>query len=298
MKQMGVGNRRRVLALLVVFAAVTGRPLKASGEDELRARVLTEAPKAWAKIATWAEHLEMTASGRTEQGDTHGRTDRHVKVSGGNFLIILTYFEPDGTAGSEDVFCRNARYSFHLRRRSAKLPWLVQRFGRTPDPDLDRIVDMLGVNHVSQPQLGVGPFYFPEVFGQQTFVIKEVKSRRQGTSELVSVSFENALPNTEKPDRWLSRGTVTLNPDLAWVIQDYDVHVEFASGTTWHLREESDFTSPAGGVPVIKSQRGKIQIADRPETTSTVVVSDQNTRTIPEQEFTLTAFGLPEKMLP
>ncbi len=298
MKQIEVRNRRRVLALLVGFAAVIGRPLKASGEDELRARVLTEAPKAWAKISTWAEHLEMTTSSRTERGNTSGKTDAHIKLSGGNCLVNFRYFEPDGTAGSEDVFCRNAGYSFQLRRSGPKLPWLVKRFSRTPNTEVDQYFEAMAVSVLSKPQLGVGPVYFPDVFGKEPFVIKEVKSRRQGTTELVSVSFENALPKTEKPVRWLSRGTVTLNPDLAWVIQDCDVHVEFADGITWHLQLENNFNSPAGGIPVLKSQRGRINIADQPEATSTRAVSDLNNRRIPEEEFTLTAFGLPEKMPP
>jgi hypothetical protein len=296
MKQLGGRNRRRVLALTVSFAVLIGRPLTGNGDDQLRARLLTEAPQAWAKISTWAEHLEMTATDRSERGNVHGRTDRHIKLSGENCLVILTYFEPDGTAAREDVFCRNARYSFQLRRASSKLPWLVQRFGRTPNADIEKIFEMLSANVFSKPQLSVGPMYFPEFFGKEPFVIKEVKSRRQGTTELVSVSFECVLPNGEKPFRWLSRGTVTLNPDLGWTVQDCDVDVECSDGLTQHWSQHNDLTSPAGGSPVLKSQRRKLRMEGIPDSTITLEVNDLSTRTIPEEEFTLTAFGLPEMM--
>jgi hypothetical protein len=128
--------------------------------------------------------------------------------------------------------------------------------------------------------------------------IKEVNSRREGTAELVSVKFENAPPPDEKPVRWLSRGTVTLNPDLAWAVQQCDVYIEFAAGVTWHLQVESDLTSSEGGIPVVKSQRGRINIKDQPESRFAYVLNVLSTRAIPEKEFTLTAFGLPEMSPP
>jgi hypothetical protein len=296
MRRTDLCDRRRLLAftfglVLVITQADVGR-----ADDALRARLLTDAPKAWAKIATWAEHLEMTTSNRSEREVLRERTDVHLKLSGDNILGILTKFSPDDTAGQEDVYCRNARYSFHLRRSNAKLPWHVQRFGKTPNAEIDKIIfELLGVKVASQPQISIGAVYLPDVFGTESFEIKEVKARREGTTEFVSIAFENPLPERDKPVRWLSRGTLTLNPDLAWAVQNCDVYIEFAAGVTWHFQAENELTSSEGGIPIIKAQRGRINIKDQPESRFTYKLNDIKIRMIPDEEFKFSDFGLPEK---
>ncbi len=293
MKRTNALDRRHVLTLAIGLALVVVRTQIGHGEDELRARLLAEAPKSWAKISQWAEHLDMTTTDRVEQGNVRARTDGHLKLSGENLLFITTNFGPDDRLQRQDAYCRNERYSFHLRRSDPKLPWRVQRFGSTRNRDFEYIFfEGLRVKDTSQPQLSVG-VYFPDVFGGESFLIREVKSQRQGATELVSVAFENAIPDTEKPVRWLSRGAVTLNPDLDWVIQDCDVYVEFAAGFTWHLQVESDIARQEG-IPVVKSQRRRINIKDQPEARLTYALNSLSKRKIPDDEFKLTAFGLPE----
>ena len=74
-------NWFRVLVFTVGFVVVVMRSLVGQGNEEVRARLLTEAPKAWKNISTWAEHLELTRSNFSERQEHREKVDVHLKLS-------------------------------------------------------------------------------------------------------------------------------------------------------------------------------------------------------------------------
>jgi hypothetical protein len=288
---------RPALTMGVILAASFSLPLASADDEGLRARLMAEAPGAWSKIARSADHLEMKLD-QSIIGNVGSTSLWHVKFSGDNCLVKTTYARPDGLPGREQVFCRNARYSFQLDRTNPNGSWRVSRVGATPDENIENIFKLLFVDSFAKPQLCLGHVYLPKVFGERSFVIKNVESRRQGSNTLISFAFEYSPPEGEKPIRWVSGGVVSLNPALAWAIEDFRIDVKFADGKTQQQSTHNDLTSSADGLPLWKGRQGEIQTEGQPAAKYTSKVQSASTREIPEKEFTLTAFELPEDASP
>lgn len=152
-----IGQSRLALACLLV----TSVSARVASCDDTRKRLVTEAPRAWKKIATVAEHMEVKMQTRFGRDDFGMLSNWHCKISGNNALILTT---PDQSLGVEQVFCRNKDYSFALTRRGPTEVWSVKKYGKTPYDDVDDMLGLLSIKSLSQPQLCMYPFYLPDIF--------------------------------------------------------------------------------------------------------------------------------------
>jgi len=291
----GVSVRTATTAMAVGLFLCT---LSLGEENGLRARLVAEAPEAWKEISQMASHLELKRITRSREGSKEWRSDWTYKVDGDNWLVDATYFKPDGTVDRQDVLCRNSRYAFQLRRASPDVPWLVHDFGATPNDGLENIFSQYYGDRSVMPQLGVGPDHLPRIFGKPSFVIKNVESRRQGTETLVDVSFEYDPPEAEKSKAWTRRGVVSLNPELDWVVQEYVVEIEYPNGDSQQRSAKNEIALTADGFPFLKRVESELNVEGKPAAFIGSQLEEFSLRDVPEGEFMLSAFGLPEIMQP
>ncbi|MGO9597130.1 MAG: hypothetical protein ACLP7Q_03820 [Isosphaeraceae bacterium] len=264
-------------------------------EVDAKARFLAEAPAAWKVLATIADHVEVHAIHVDAiVGIKGARPDFKRKfrfLSNGQFLRA-EHLGMESTGSFAYVV--NPRYGFCVGRTTDKDPFQIKDI-RKPDDDGIRVeIENLALGWI-RPAFGDW-VNFQEMHAESKIVIKRVTASRVASEELVRVEFESNPQRIGKlPWR---KGSVTLAPDQLWGFRQYDV-----SGV-WGT-EKGKFTGVVEygqkieGLPSLRrihlskfDESGKYPTnsSEEIETTFTKWVH----RDAPEQEFTLTSFGLPE----
>ena len=259
---------------------------------------MAQAPPAWSKIADAAKHLEMRYSDDMVY-ERPGRSGEihlvwNFKLAGNSRLMIRTELS-NGSSADEDVEACNSEYEFTLKRTRSDRPWLVTHVGTDLTERHEEIAEEWGADFVAQSALHVGFVSFPEIFQSPDFTIKDVGIVDRAGDSLVSVMFEFSPSGKSAQDRWPRAGVVMLNPERMWAVESFDVELS-AYGRSEKLSQHIEYNSTGGGVPVIK------RIVTTREETPDAPGHYQRTwdfdtfeyRDIPESEFTLAAFGLPE----
>jgi len=276
-----------------VCCSLGSAPVRAQ-EVDAKARFLAEAPAAWKVLATIADHVEVHAIHVDAiVGIKGARPDFKQKfrfLSNGQFLRA-EHLGMESTGSFAYVV--NPRYGFCVGRDSDKDPFQIKDI-RKPDDDAIRgEIQNFALGWIRAAfGDGVG---FQAMLADSKIVIKRVTASRVAGEELVRVEFEsNPQRIGEFPWR---KGSVTLAPDQLWGFRQYDVSgvwgtekgkftgvVEYGQKIEGlpslcgiHLTKTSESPKYAGG-------------SEELETTFTKWVH----RDVPEQEFTLTSFGLPE----
>ncbi|MBI3840070.1 MAG: hypothetical protein HY288_19275 [Planctomycetia bacterium] len=143
-------------------------------DTQLRARLESEAPKAWSQIAALADRLDIQVrvTWATSKGDTEFLNQ--FKFAGSSRLLssTTTKIPPGETVerlGEAKVLAENPKYAFHIQKYDETRPWLLAHLGEPSKDFLEQIDE--GAYSYARFQLSVGDLYLPDVFGKPTFKI-------------------------------------------------------------------------------------------------------------------------------
>lgn len=306
------------IASALVTAAFCTTPAAVFGQASNDARTAfeqlpAEANAVWEK-ATSPEFTSECLIRRVEQskgGRSVYLTKLRICKSGPCYLWSYEHLgsdDPDTRyLDASRVACVNTRYEFKLQKRSGKPDWLLLdwKFAGEEKPSYRSPVkyDAAGCEHFEHLTLARLPLGV--AVREAGWRLKSVRPSPAGGG-LLRVEFD--LRSKPKPQvDEVRSGWLDLDPSSGWCIRESDISLvitvpDKAPGSTFQVkssfRSRYDIVSDARGVPILKADRfegvsetaadGKTHVERTSEFTTTY--QDE----VPEREFTLSAFGLPE----
>lgn len=286
-----------VFAALCALAGLAGMPPDAKGQD-MRARFESEAPRGWAKIVEMSRRCDVEQLLKQIRPDRDEQTLFTAKFAGTNLAYTVKYMKSGENAGrrsgEENVICCNSKYGFELKRSAKDRPWNVNYLGNDVSDIFSKGVDE-GACIAPQFSLSIGMLFLPDWSKQESFKVVNVEAIEGVKGERAAVRFENARP-TKELVFWIQRGTLILNPERLWAIEQYDVDVVFqptGEARWWSLKTE--FAPGPDNFPVVReSLQRQGPKGGAEDFRNSWVFNRFELRDVPESEFTLSAFGLPE----
>ena len=268
-----------------------------------RERFLAEAPLAWEKYGTRARRFQGSIERITIQlapkKEVMKRDRCELKQRDGCSLFLvqgLVDGSPPNTEGL--VMGINDRYGFELRRQTPTAPWTVvqidgdlsngMKFGLGSPPD-----EAVIYWSTCPTTLALIPYFSWGGIKDPNFTLNKVTSVTRNERQAVKVEFAYRSP-ADKPRIPSLNGWVLYDPQRFWVIHEYNVQVEWtSSGVKASTVATYEYEVTADGLPIPKQviQRftpvGGVDRESRFE-------FDLKESNVPENDFTLSAFGLPE----
>jgi hypothetical protein len=297
------------LLSLLVIAVQPARALSQKFEESLKQRFLGEAPARWVEYAQRSEMLQ-------------GKLTSHMVDDQGTRELLIAEYRTNGKARlctyerkpenhplpdnhPVTLYAANPKYAFCLQRPSENSAWVLVQYidlSKETLPELwkSRFEGFhseatLLILVVSQPLL--------EILQNPSFEVQDCRTVQLGADEVVEVSctFEQSDGPGRRPGR--VTGTIHVDPKRFWCLRSADLVAHFKddkrfkSGTT-KLRV-SELGESAESVPFPKkfeihrnfiSHSGEI-VEGHAQTEYELILPSH----LPaEEEFTLSAFGLPE----
>ncbi len=266
----------------------------AVGDEKIRAKFLSEGPKGWTAIETFFQKVEGKVidtleplAGFPDDGKDYGHRAIHeFKIAGENVLHTvqtLRALEVRGQPVSTDVI--NVNYAFLLNRKSEQSPWTIRHVGSK-----DRVqyaikhtgqVLLMSVNIFQQP--------LPWTASQPGFSLNDAREVGDG---LVEINFSSS-DVFRKNYYIISGGRVQLDPNHHWCVCEYLLDVQLhdekgvIEGKIEYGREENGFLFPRKITQDFSFDSG---VRKR----RTFDFERYRSAEVPDNEFTLTAFDLPE----
>ena len=208
-------------------------------------------------------------------------------------------------SGKDWLWGSNSNYAFTLYRETQDKPWAILETTNdlseklpylsmfpTPGQLVDFILDLPVTCGTINKDLK--PFltdYSELSINQVSPVIKDGRT-------LVRVDFD-LLP--QDPKMILRGGWFLYDPEHFWVIRAYEVQVEFlrSAGTSSKgtIKATYDYQDDSAELPLLKKTLKNIKVFDVPPSELEYVQEyDIRELELPEKDFTLSAFGLPEPL--
>ena len=283
----------------------------------MRARFLTEAPKAWEEYRSFAERLSGTFTAQTAVIELDGK---RIPVGGTTRFDIkqkedhhLFAYEQVAQPTSEEARAQaaNPRYAFRLTRPKGKTDWMLSQLdlkildGSTVDRDGQPLQER--IHHSVARHFEVDWLPLSSVIRQPTFKVLRATAVNRDSRELVRIDFDNGHPlptGKNYAGRYitLQSGSLLFDPDHYWCLAESRIMRDSASGddsgpfqrpneTTYEYREGT------GRFPILTRVVSRIKPIPAKKTSGSDGLSEYDLRESPEpedEEFTLTAYGLPE----
>ncbi len=312
---MGRGLVVFVLSGMLWSAPLAMRRIAASDEGKTspQARFREEAPRKWEEFRRRAQRLQgsylSTSFDRAQGGKVFLRTRYECKQNERCALCSMQ----DLVGGEREgrLECLNPRYGFRLYRAVSDSPWAVV--------GLDKDVkDGYGLSSLSPGVRVAGlivekPLSFSSMWEclldmvrDPDFVIQRVSYAPHEGDDRIRVDFKYrpkmVPPRTEWGDiqpGWnpLRGGWILLDPARYWVMHGFEVETEWQDQTTGTLTGTFMYQDGEGGFPILKRSQQLYKGIDKRGTrneTESVEEYELTEKDIPDEEFTLSAFGLPE----
>ncbi len=296
---------KRVLLVLVCMTHIESAPAPALA-DTAEERFRNEAPAAWDEYDRHMEAYQgkLTFDVSSNVANLKEQTQYEYKANQRCWLIIQQSVLETDRSGF--VYAMNPRYAFILRRTSPTSPWVAQSVSDTTKGENDstieealRKLDIIKRGARRLTQFHYGAQNFQEILKKPSFRVVEAKPVHRDGEELVEVVFTNAHPATSDSFNPVQGGTMLLDPRHHWVLRSaqcklkysdaegqYKVHVEPADLAATFLLPRRVVLTEDG---VFSATQGRLQ-------KQATITFDLNvpSRLPRDDEFTLTAFGLPE----
>ncbi|MBI3838366.1 MAG: hypothetical protein HY288_10600 [Planctomycetia bacterium] len=263
-------------------------------EASLRNRLQAEAPAGWAKLIQQAKRLECkVVDTRTWIGFQPPRapqvTEHVIKFADHNALYHQTSFGN----GSHDEFIVgiNSDYSFRIERVRADRPWIVAYVGR--DPSRVKAKFEGDADALARICLQVGDMWLPELMKARGFEIKDVVAVDRGGSRFVNLDFRYS-PSPESSS-FIRGGSIVLDTANNWAIREYTLQtVSGSRNEPGQMHVDVEYDSDAGGELVLKRVQERVPSEPAREFHWLHEYETYQHRAIPDADFRLSAYGLPE----
>lgn len=299
------------LFILLVCQPVHAQPAPEPPHDEaLKQRFLREAPAKWREYLRLAQMLQgkMTfhwlenpkgpeVAAIEYKTNGKGRVAQYEKKS---------RKEAEKNGRDKDVYGANPRYAFHLQRGKPDSPWTVTELidlSRESLPETWRLwfEDSFGLEATQLVRLNNQ--FLSDIVEGQDFKVESCRARQQDGQELVEVSFtydRRAGPGQREGPL---KGILLLDPNRLWCLRAIDYKATYKNDSRYKYGTETEhfaeLQQTSGALPVptlVQTDRWFFRDADQKDRilTRTEFELEVPDRLPSDEEFTLTAFGLPE----
>jgi hypothetical protein len=252
-------------------------------------------PKSLDEVLAHVEKLERPTELETKVYDCQDKVESYGRraINGELKLVVLEYTEDDGRHICE-AFVLSRNYFFTASRNGPDKPWLLTQF---ISPIVDEAQKTMENEWKSQSRWlnfreAVGDNRLRALLSQPDIV--EVNLDPPDSHGLVKLTMNIANPDTKLPDEspskfplWIKKAKVSLDPNQQYCVADqYREHSRFDSSGTVRVLEwgEKD-----GHKYPLKSIESHSKLGDIFIREVTSIRFDE----VPESEFTLEAFGIP-----
>jgi hypothetical protein len=192
----------------------------------------------------------------------------------------------------ERVAVVNPAYGFVLERVRSGDPWLVKYVERGGGSARD-IVDDNG-RVLAELFLQIWDKMLPEFVTEPNFAVTAMRSVEREGKGYAQIDFSYNEPFTQAQMTILTGGTILLDPDHYWVIKEYQLRRLFEDGATSYVTGAIDYATGVGGFPILRRRIEKVSTSKGDRAEMTCEFTKYEHREVPEDEFMLSAFGLPE----
>lgn len=288
-------SRQNWILLVLVFALVWSiGPGGRAGAEDGKASLLSDASKAWSSLKDFSEHLEGQFTETVTFSDSSMPSSKSVTqflISNGNVRFEIQ----KGKDKAVIAGAFNPSYFFLLNGETgagfqvAQIQPSTVRVPTSPHTPAAYVLEYV-----------YAPWFFMQKplaawLKDPDFVVKKVTSHPQDGRMLLRAEF-TYVPKKASGDVPLKMLTfyepswVILDPDNYWTIQEHLI-------TTWYGNQRGRVTygERVGGFPMAKrAERISTGARTKDVKTTRWEIDRIAHRMIPESEFTLSAFGLPE----
>jgi hypothetical protein len=308
---LGSGRGANLLGTALVAFATSASAL---ANDQLRVRLSSEAPRAWATLEEFSAKLSGTIEivGKSEEqpgpGEPNGfgKRDRIKFLRNGNWTLMETHHEfyRGGSKPAETrqwVSGMNSRYGFGLSRQGDEEKWVLAKV--TPAAQISEY-DYLGfIEHVMVHLRSrtVSPEKLGDYLRRDNLRIREVAGLSRAGKNLVQVKYviDTSLPSgvprnprvsfDEASKPMIVTGELLLDPERYWSVQESRTD---SPGNK--IRDIFDYNE-IDGLPVLRRHEFRSQSPGSSVWyVETADYKDMTKRDTPEYEFSVSAYGLPE----
>lgn len=261
------------------------------GPDENQAaisRFESEAPQAWAH---WKEMLRdqqysveiVTYSHRG--GVQNGEYRKSFCRAGSRTLSNLVLPATGKVPAREIAWGRNDSYYFVIKQTDGA-PWTVMDFGRPDQRPADTEKRYPNEDRSQYAQFTIEGVPLEQLVSDPTFVVESVAD--QSPKDEFQVRFQSRVG----PDEWttITGGTLSFQPQKYWLLGGYDLQLQSRTAGTASARMTY---RELGSLPVVEQWSLDYQFeGDEPIRNLHELTWSDNA--CPDEQFTLSHFGLPE----
>lgn len=296
---MGTPRSSLVLSVVAMLLIGTGLTRAQTSEEDLKTRFRDEAPRRWREYHAWAQRLQGSST-------TQGKTFKDQVVMKRNPECILLISERLESTSAEaplhgEAFAINPVYSFALERKGPGHSWVLVELRMRREGILPEIEQMLKPSQESTPGLiAVYGESLLKLVAQPSFTVLRVVPLRHDGEELVQVDFDNTHPVKLGDDKFfpLQSGSMILDPARFWCVRSYDVRGKHPRQEV-SRKMEIELRDPAAKHPIPKRYTEVRDVTNegvgRSVARYVTEIDYSEPSPLPsDEEFTLTAFGLPE----
>jgi hypothetical protein len=219
----------RWLLLFFLFASLGSLIGAAQQPDELRARFLAEAPRAWEKYLTAVKRFQGSYTfqhRRVGSGIDTKRRHEVKQASGCALRLEQSLIEQGKPNTSGRLSAANPQYWFDLSRSKEAGSWRVVTVHLNTDraevpKALARDINIALASPVTFAAFSI---QYRIVVNEPGFDLRRVESNGAGGKQAVKVSF-HYTPKNDDGVRPSVEGWIIYDPEHYWVIQSYEAKV-------------------------------------------------------------------------
>jgi hypothetical protein len=273
------------------------------GEGDITARWKTEAPRAWAAIDDYMSRVSCTIEVSTRSNTKHppghprGGCERERFRCSRNGDWILVEFRQEQFRGqafeevartkfSEKVYGMNSRYAFQIARHEPEDKFVLAHLGPAGPvvegqfPGLAKYL----LRHVRSPAHRI-----VEWLANPSISIRELEPDERAGKVWVRLRFHYHDRTGQYCD---SEGEIWFDPSRSWTVQEARV-----TSATQVNELRIDFMDSSDGFPIPVRLVSRLRSPDMPEgewSISEAIYRDFKRVELPEHQFAVSAYGLPE----
>jgi hypothetical protein len=270
-------------------------------------RFRKEAPRRWQEYLERGKRLQgsrlSTGTRNDQEGKVYARSRVELKQNENCALALTQNLLGENQTGELNAV--NSRYGFRLRRSAPDKPWAIA------GQDLN-LEDGYGLALISPNEAvrnwvgshlfidGVAHAYLPDAIKDPDFSVRSAAPVVRDRRTLVRVEF------SARPKPWTTRGHpnntdwmplrggwIVFDPERYWVVRECHLQLQFgpgAGGSAVSMDGKFEYKEGREGFPIAK--RAVRRWSNGTQYTEEFDLVERED--VPESEFTLSAFGLPE----
>jgi hypothetical protein len=293
----------RTKSLLLMFAGlalVAVHRLPAQGAKPLKERVLAEVPAAYERYRTYAQKLQgkINDTSRWQKAGKRIEDRRYFTIKSNKNCVLLAYQSLGASRFEGKVVAVNPEYAFQIKRSRPEADWLLVRVEPGGDgtsfegESVRRLVEALVSEAYEVERV---PLLDLLTKGSEYKILGVTAVRRNGV-DTVQIKFDSSHPYTRLPFSPVQGGTVFLDPSHDWHILEYNLKAEWADGKG-AITKSFVYRNADGAIAIPEKSRHITQNHSNPALGGETVTEydlQEPSKLPPDEEFTLSAYGLPE----